>query len=170
MSLGARETLEYVRRKRFDLYPLYEDCPGPLSLYSCAKRLRWDGGVLGELDTNRVEAVLRGVRYVPWREMMGRHMASSTVGVPHVQGAKLACLVAERIMRAKDEGDHRAINDLSFGVVKRVFEDLCRFYGLPTGETEAMFDDNATMVLYQFLGLLGLSADDHLLTFMILEG
>ncbi len=129
-------------------------------------RLTWDGGVLGELIRDREEAIAKGVRYVPFAAISTLSFNHPTFGVPNVDGARAACIVAEILMEAKKRGDHVTLESVASSTSFSAFHKMCAHYGdLNPDLTEAIFDDNATTAFFQFLGCLDLKEGSRILAF-----
>ena len=160
-GLSADDTANILKKTTAE-NPLVTNC---LEMDDLAS-FHWDGNVLGELETNRSEAIKKGIRYRPFGEIAPYFFASSTLNVPD-RKATLAALataqfLAENVTAKKLETTEKLIA----GTTKKSFELLCRHYALNQADTEAVFDDNATMALYQFLGLCDLKRGDSIVGFV----
>ncbi|MDZ4784447.1 MAG: hypothetical protein SGJ02_00050 [bacterium] len=130
------------------------------------KRLSWDGGVLGELIKDREAAIAKGVRYVPFAAISELSFNHPTFGVPNVEGARAAFIVAEMLMTASSKSEYATIEAITAKVSFDAFRSMCQQYGqLDTQMTEAIFDDNATTSFFQFLGSLNLKPGSEILAF-----
>jgi hypothetical protein len=106
-----------------------------------------------------------GIRYDPYSKMSQHHFASSTIGLPGITGAKTALGVCLVINQLYAEKKYTAIEQIIKKIVWKSFRSICDYYHAAADKTEILFDDNATMALFQWLSFLPLKNKDHLLTF-----
>lgn len=91
-------------------------------------------------------------------------MASSSQAFPHRRSVAAAQLVAEAIESAVHEHDSSSIEKILAGVSYKAYVSLCQFYDLNRDDTEVLFDDNATLATYQFLGMVETGDSPHLVS------
>jgi len=120
--------------------------------YHDLEKFRWKGGVLGILNLERDEAVIKGERWLPYRDMEELHFATSTFAVPRQNPARAAYVVTEELDRARKHSDIEETQDIISRVSRKCFDALCQNYGVDVKDTEVLFDDNASTALYQYLG------------------
>lgn len=123
------------------------------------KQFRWHDGVLGEFEPNKAEAIRKTVRYVPYEQMNPLAFNSATLAPPLLEAGRAAWITATMLQHFVKQGSTRDVEGLVANVSRTAFEVLCRHYGVDTPATEAFFDDNATMALYQALGQMRVRAD-----------
>lgn len=120
--------------------------------YHDLEQFQWNGGVLGVLNLNREEAVVKGERWLPYKEMEEFHFATSTFAVPRQNPARVAYIIAEELDQARKHGNIERAQEIISRVSRKAFEKLCENYGVDLKDTEVLFDDNASTALYQYLG------------------
>lgn len=144
--------------------------PNPITTGSLTQNdlayFRWEGQALGELDFDRERAIRRGVRYRTYEEISPLWLASATIAIPRTRAVEAAYTVAETMDNLVREGNITGLELLVSGVSQRAYYELCQYYNLPTNNTEALFDDNATLALYQFLGMTNARAGETAVTIL----
>lgn len=92
-------------------------------------------------------------------------IASSSQAFPRRRCVAAAQLVAEAIESAIHQPDHAlSIEKILAGVSYKAYASLCKFYNLNRDDTEIVFDDNATLATYQFLGMVETGRSPHLVS------
>jgi hypothetical protein len=109
-------------------------------------------------------------RFEPYSIMEKFHFASSTIGLPGKEGATVAKAICRNLNNIKNSNDSpesklQQIEQLVSQIAIRAFESVCDYYNLDQQKSEILFDDNATMALYQFMSYLPLRTYDCCLTF-----
>lgn len=122
--------------------------------YQDLEQFQWNGGVLGVLNLKREDAVIKGERWLPYKQMEEFHFATSTFAVPRQNPARVAYIIAEELDQARKRGDIQRTQEIISRVSRKAFEKLCENYGVQLKDTEVLFDDNASTALYQYLGHL----------------
>jgi hypothetical protein len=125
----------------------------------------WHGSILGEFTANREEGIRKGIRYVPYQEMLPLAFNSATLSPPSPTAARAAHAIASLLSYHSLQGDTAETERLVANISRTAFEELCSRYRVDTHASEAIFDDNATMALFQFLGMLKREPDRQALTF-----
>lgn len=164
-SIEVQETIDYVGINERPLSPSEKEallrrltsqdafCSGAISQGDLG-RFSWRGGVLGELILDKQAAVAKGVRYRPFKDVASHWFASATIGIPDPEAALSGYILAEQMQHLVDQGSLVELEQLISGVSHKTLMNLCGHYRLHVDNTELLLDDNATMVLYQFLGLI----------------
>ncbi|MEZ4753373.1 MAG: hypothetical protein R3A13_03570 [Bdellovibrionota bacterium] len=121
--------------------------------------------VLGEFDSNKTQAVIKGVRHLEYLQMDYLAFNSATLTAPLTDAARAAYVVIGKILKDFLNDDLDTLESTIAAVSRKTFESLCEHYQLPVGHTEALYDDNATMALYQLMGLLDIQPGQWVTTF-----
>lgn len=175
ISTAREETLEYLDLPdsgKLDfsklIKPLLQPVPqvleGILQSQAC-EELVWNGSVLGEFTPDQAEGVRKGIRYTRYDSMLPLAFNSATLSPPKQSGALVAYAASLFMTDAAARGDLRSLEQLMYGVSKTLFDRLAQYYSVPTSSCEVQFDDNASMALFQTLGMLKLPPHTFSLTF-----
>lgn len=128
-------------------------------------QFNWHGAVLGEFTPNREEGIRKCIRYVPYEQMAPLAFNSATLSPPLPEAGRAAFVVAKVLVHLVENNNTRECEELVANVSRTAFETLCHRYGVDSGQSEVLFDDNATMALYQYLGMVKREEDKFAMTF-----
>jgi hypothetical protein len=130
-----------------------------------AEQFKWNGNILGEFTPIKEEGIRKGIRYVPYEQMAPLAFNSATLSPPIPQAARAAYVTATLLSHFAETKNTRQMEELVANVSRTAFESLCSRYRVDTHTSEVLFDDNATMALYQWLGMLDREGDKFAMTF-----
>jgi hypothetical protein len=128
-------------------------------------RFNWNGSVLGEFSADRSEGIRKGIRYVAYDQMFPLAFNSATLSPPRPEAARAAFVTAKMLSHFAVSRDSQNLEKLVADVSRTAFENLCRRYRVDTHDSEVLFDDNATMALFQYLGMLEREPNKFAFTF-----
>lgn len=123
----------------------------------------WNGRSLAALIPEKGELASR-VDAASYKAAEPFWVASSSQAFPKRRCVAAAQLVAEAIESAVHEHDLASIENILAGVSYKAYSSLCKFYNLNRDDTEILFDDNATLAMYQFLGMVETGRNPHLVS------
>lgn len=129
------------------------------------KQFAWHGTVLGEFTIDRDEGIRKGIRYIEYEKMYPLAFNSATLSPPNVHAARAAYIVASTLAHCVQTENIHALEQTVANVSRNTFERLCERYRVGTSCSEVLFDDNATMALFQWLAMLPRKSHDYMLTF-----
>lgn len=129
------------------------------------EKFNWHGAVLGEFTGDRTEGIRKGIRYVSYDQMSPLAFNSATLSPPRPEAARAAFVTAKMLNYFATNRDSHSLEKLVADVSRTAFENLCHRYRVDTHDSEVIFDDNATMAMYQYLGMLEREPNKFAITF-----
>lgn len=90
--------------------------------------------------------------------------ATSSQSFPLRSSVAAAFRVASELEEAINLNDVTRVEGLMKGIATRAFRQLCSYYRLKIEDSEVLFDDNATLVTYQFLSMADLGEEPHVVS------
>ncbi len=122
-------------------------------------RISWNGEVLPELIPDKENPI-----HKTYSKSKPFWLASSTQGIPLKESVKAAYLTAQRMQELASLNKITELEQFIASITKRTFIELCKYYKLNEKDTEVIFDDNATLVVYQFLSMIKLKPHPKIVT------
>jgi hypothetical protein len=125
--------------------------------------IQWQGQTLAALIPEKGQP-LSVINAEMYEQAEPFWLASSSQSFPLRESVAAAHIVAETLETLIKAQRLTEVEGFISSISHRAYNDLCKFYKLSPAQTEVVFDDNATLVTYQFLGMLNLSSNPHIVS------
>ncbi len=133
--------------------------------HSDLARFSWNGSVLGPLELDQGRAATLGVRSRYFNDLAPLHFNSATLGIPSVNAARAAWVIAKRLSQLIKQGDLALTEKIISAVSLRCFQELCAYYDIAPESSECLFSDNSSLALFQFISALNLPRESVMVSF-----